>query len=326
MVMIMMVMMVVVLGFTTEAINMIVELEKVVPLVVSTGSPEYKGCLEKLGAIGLHTYKLNTLYRVLSLSPRDISDLLASSSQLTNEFIQQSSFYQSLLHVYKSYPHYPPIHHRSPPPIPSSNITTTTPIIIDDDDEAARSSSDHPLLYNDNSSRMTDNVAPISVVDNINNDGGGDNNGSNNDNNDSGNSINGGDDDKHEGDGKKGGRDIITEIRDWQSAMTELQTEIETLIQNYAANISSSSSSSEGGVVGQEGGGGKESVILIMHRDPGRYQYFISRLPFTPFYIIGRSMYETLSIPHVRSFPFISLLLISNDDININNNNDDDEL
>lgn len=32
--------------------------------------------------------------------------------------------------------------------------------------------------------------------------------------------------------------------------------------------------------------------VLIIHRDPGRYTYFIPSYP-KPIYIIGRSMFET---------------------------------
>ena len=52
--------------------------------------------------------------------------------------------------------------------------------------------------------------------------------------------------------------------------------------------------------------------IVIIHKDPGRYQAETGRIKLNSFYTIGRSMYETDNIPDV-SFRFI----ISKDNINI---------
>ena len=49
------------------------------------------------------------------------------------------------------------------------------------------------------------------------------------------------------------------------------------------------------------------TTILVVHRDPGRYNYFISRQPFSAFYVVGRSMFETNSIPSVRFLFFFKI-------------------
>ena len=40
-------------------------------------------------------------------------------------------------------------------------------------------------------------------------------------------------------------------------------------------------------------------VLLLIHKDPGRYQGELNRVNEEPFYVVGRSMYETDSIPEV---------------------------
>ena len=38
-------------------------------------------------------------------------------------------------------------------------------------------------------------------------------------------------------------------------------------------------------------------VVAVLHRDPGRYSHFIDALGHDDYYYVGRSMFETDSIP-----------------------------
>jgi hypothetical protein len=58
---------------------------------------------------------------------------------------------------------------------------------------------------------------------------------------------------------------------------------------------------------------GPSNTVLVIHRDPGRYDDFRRSTKADPFYVIGRSMYETDSIPQV-SYPssfFVTLRFLS---------------